>query len=267
MLEFAYPPSIQANSHFELAIGAQGQGKLTADTVIVGIGAKYQDMCTSVSRTLMIGPNEQQKVGYAYICEVFDTVQRELKAGRTCGDVYKSVMEKSENPMKKFLPKSFGYGIGMTVKEELIAIKSDNTKEVKAGMCFNVRVSLTGFNADGIMAKNCLLISDTLLVLAEGAEVLTRGITRAYGDISYFLEDEEEATTVTNAVKNETPDDEVVCKNVIIEERTREKNKKIKNSDAQTKEGQRQEHQEQLFNEKFEELKARWEEDKCKLGN
>ena len=99
-------------------------------------------------------------------------------------------------------------------------------------MCFNVRVSLTGFNADGIMAKNCLLISDTLLVLAEGAEVLTRGITRAYGDISYFLEDEEEATTVTNAVKNEKPDEEVVCKNVIIEERTREKNKKIKNSDA-----------------------------------
>ncbi len=198
-------------------------------------------MCTSVSRTLLIGPNELQKVGYAYICDVFETIQRELKAGRTCGDVYKLVMEKCENPLKKFLPKSFGYGIGMTVKEELIALKSENTKEVKAGMCFNVRVSLTGFNGDNIMAKNCLLISDTLLVLAEGAEVLTRGITRAYGDISYFLEDEEEATTVTNAVKNEQTAEEVikVCKNVIIEERTREKNKKINNSDAQTKEGQR----------------------------
>ena len=68
------------------------------------------------------------------------------------------------------------------------------------------------------MAKNCLLISDTLLVLAEGAEVLTRGITRAYGDISYYLEDEEEATTVTNAVKNDqTAEEEImVCKNVII---------------------------------------------------
>jgi len=27
-------------------------------------------------------------------------------------------------------------------------------------------------------------------VLQEGAEILTRGITRSYGDISYFLEDE-----------------------------------------------------------------------------
>jgi nucleosome binding factor SPN SPT16 subunit len=41
MLEFAFTPSVQANSHFDLNIGAQGSGKLTADTVLVGIGVKY----------------------------------------------------------------------------------------------------------------------------------------------------------------------------------------------------------------------------------
>lgn len=93
----------------------------------------------------MIGPSEQQKQGYAYICDVFDTIQKELKPNRTCGDVYKSVLEKCESPFKQYLPKSFGYGIGMTIKEDLLAIKSDNTKEIQVGMCFNIRVCLNGF--------------------------------------------------------------------------------------------------------------------------
>ena len=57
LLEFAFTPSVQANAHFDLKIGAQGTGKLTADTVIIGIGSKYADMCSSISRTLLIGPS------------------------------------------------------------------------------------------------------------------------------------------------------------------------------------------------------------------
>ena len=41
MLEFAYPPVLQANSHFDLSLGVQGTGKLSADTVVVSVGAKY----------------------------------------------------------------------------------------------------------------------------------------------------------------------------------------------------------------------------------
>ena len=66
-------------------------------------------------------------------------------------------------------------------------------------MCFHVRVSLSGFNKEAASAaQNCLLIADTLLVLEQGAEILTRGVTRAYGDISYFLDeaDEEETAAV-----------------------------------------------------------------------
>jgi len=74
-----------------LQIGAQGSGKLTADTVILSIGGKYQDMCTSVSRTLLIGPSETQKKAYLFIIEVFDQIQKELRVDRKVGDVYKAV--------------------------------------------------------------------------------------------------------------------------------------------------------------------------------
>lgn len=112
------------------------------------------------------------------------------------GDVYKSVIQKSEGPYREFLPRNFGYGIGMTVKEELLCFNSENTQKVEAGMCFNIRVSLSGFNKEGgSAAQNCLLIADTILVLDLGAEILTRGITRVYGDISYFLDDLDEEET------------------------------------------------------------------------
>lgn len=39
------------------------------------------------------------------------------------------------------------------------------------------------------------MIADTFLVLDQGAEILTRGVTRAYGDISYFLDEADEDET------------------------------------------------------------------------
>jgi nucleosome binding factor SPN SPT16 subunit len=110
-----------------------------------------------------------------------------------------------------------------------------------------------------------LLVADTLLVLTEGAETLTRGVTRAYGDISYFLEEED--ATKASVVKEKLEESPDPKPNVIIEERTREKNKKIKNEDVVTKESDRLRHQEELFKQKHEELKAKWDEDKCKIGS
>lgn len=59
-------------------------------------------------------------------------------------------------------------------------------------MVLNVRLSLTNFAKlnDAPTQRNCLLLADTLIVLKEGAEVLTRSVTRSYGEISYFLDDE-----------------------------------------------------------------------------
>ncbi len=44
------------------------------------------------------------------------------------------------------MPKHFGYGIGMTIKEDLLQFNTDNKMKIEAGMCFHIRVSLTNFN-------------------------------------------------------------------------------------------------------------------------
>lgn len=99
------------------------------------------------------------------------------------------------------LQKVMGYGIGMNFKEELLAIKEDNQRIIQSGMVFNVRLSLTNFakQNDAPTQRNCLLLADTLIVLKDGAEVLTRSVTRSYGEISYFLDDEVEENKATVA--------------------------------------------------------------------
>lgn len=67
---------------------------------------------------------------------------------------YTKTIENSE--LAKFLPKTLGYGIGLKPKEELLAIKDDNSKVIEAGMIFNVRLSLANFSAKKIAERNCL---------------------------------------------------------------------------------------------------------------
>jgi nucleosome binding factor SPN SPT16 subunit len=67
----------------------------------------------------------------------------------------------------------------MSAKEEQLVIKEDNTKVIETGMAFNVRLTLTNFINEKKDAgkesniRNCILIADTILVTASGAEALT----------------------------------------------------------------------------------------------
>ena len=45
------------------------------------------------------------------------------------------------------MSKTLGYGIGLSPKEELLALNDKNTKVIEAGMVFNVRLSLANFDS------------------------------------------------------------------------------------------------------------------------
>ena len=87
-------------------------------------------------------------------------------------------------------------------------IKEDNTKVIEAGMAFNIRLTLTNFVTDKKDAgkdtniRNCLLIADTILVTATGAETLTQGVSRSFNDVSYNLEDDENVAEEQSTAQN-----------------------------------------------------------------
>lgn len=98
-----------------------------------------------------------------------------------------------EGDLVDFLPKTLGYGIGLKPKEEVLAIKEDNHKEIEAGMIFNIRLSLANFDSQKRPTKNCLQIADSVIIVADGPpEVLTKNISKLYNDISYTLDDDDD---------------------------------------------------------------------------
>jgi nucleosome binding factor SPN SPT16 subunit len=136
----------------------------------------------------------------------------------------------STNEFFPSLKKSFGYGIGMNLKEEKLALKTDSQVKIENGMTFCLRVIVTDFQPDKEKHRNCVCIGDTVLVLKDSTEVLTRNVSKMYQDISYFLDDEEpqqndKTAESTTQVKKPAQPVERVKESVILSGRTRENNK------------------------------------------
>lgn len=66
----------------------------------------------------------------------------------------------------------------MNPKEDLLSINAANERIIQKGMVFNVRLSLSKFDKLQRPERNCLLITDTILILEEISEVITRGVMR-----------------------------------------------------------------------------------------
>jgi nucleosome binding factor SPN SPT16 subunit len=122
-----------------------------------------------------------------------------LKVGKKISEVYESTISLIKSLGKedhlKHLPKVLGYGIGLNKKEEQLSIKSDNHRIIEPGMIFNLRVSMANF--DNRPTRNCLLVADTILMkeISESApclENLTRSIPKAYADVSYSIDENDE---------------------------------------------------------------------------
>lgn len=273
---------------------------MVADTIILSICGKYKDFCSNQSRTLIIDPIPEQKAAYEFLVKVFDLIVNSLKVGETFSDVCKKVKDqasKTDNGhLVKFLPKVLGYGIGLKPKEELLAIKEDNDKIIEVGMVFNIRVSLANFDSKKRPNRNCLQVADTVLVVSDGPpEVLTRSTSKAYNDISYTLNDDEEDLDEgaeaertnknpkhnnhmsrsqdrgrsKNIQKKRVPEyspereqrEYVEKEPVILEQRLRTEKVVQKNDD------ERKLNQERLFKKRYDEFKKNWEEDKVRLGD
>jgi len=120
-----------------------------------------------------------------------------MTAGISISDLHKSVTDfcnkHSNSFLAQYLPKTFGYGIGLKPKEDLLSLSANSNRILKPGMVFAIRLSLANFDSQKRPSRNCLQIADTVLVVGDGPpEVLTRATSRIYNDISYTLNDDEE---------------------------------------------------------------------------
>ena len=133
----------------------------------INVCGKFCDMSAMASRTLLVDPTEEQKNAYMIAFDAMNHLTESLKVGTRIKDAYTStknfIMQKNANLT---VQPNFGFGIGFNYKERVLAITAANETEIKPGMTFHARISLSGINPKE-ESRNTIAIGDTILI--EGA--------------------------------------------------------------------------------------------------
>jgi len=133
-------------------------------------------------RTLIIDPTEEQKKAYQIIFEAQQHLIENLKVDAVLKDVYNSTKEfiKSKNSdLADRVHTHFGFGIGYSLKEDQVSINGNNSRKVKAGMVFHVKIAIQKLTDKGKGVY--IAIGDTVLVKGEEAVCLTGNIPKKLG--------------------------------------------------------------------------------------
>jgi nucleosome binding factor SPN SPT16 subunit len=118
-----------------------------------------------------------------------------LTLGTPLSEVYdltKEFIAERNASLAEKVHSNFGFGIGSSYKEELLTIRSSNSKtKVEGGMVFHVRITFEDVEKD--KNRSAIAIGDTVVVNGDGTtQCLTAAVARKYQQISYKLEDDDD---------------------------------------------------------------------------
>uniref|UniRef100_A0A3B0MVL7 FACT complex subunit n=1 Tax=Theileria annulata TaxID=5874 RepID=A0A3B0MVL7_THEAN len=187
--------NVQSGSNYLLSIGAKPtDDDLSHDpgTIIVSVCSKYNEMCSCLTRTLILDGTQYMKDAYKLALKVFEYALTVLKPGVTFGSVYSSVYDfvaKEKPGHEDYLTKSVGHTIGLEFKDSNFLLTSNNTNLVLDNMVFHLSV---GFLEIHEGKKFAVWIADTVHVSSSGNTVLTSFVSKGLENVSYELEEEEE---------------------------------------------------------------------------
>ncbi|KHJ95261.1 hydrolase, alpha/beta domain protein [Oesophagostomum dentatum] len=244
-IETCYNPIIMSGGSYSLKWSTESSDKLLHYGVIVtSLGARLENYCTNLTRTLMVEPSKNLEDAYEGLLATQAAVIEALKPGAKLCDVYsvgvKTFREKCPDIADKLYKKDFGFVTGIEFREGALTISPKCDDEVKAGMVFIVSAGvegLTNTKAKDDAGKNVTIaLSDTVLVKSEGTnDILTeRAKSRLKNSVIRFKEEEEDAK---DSNKENTEELGRGKRSVVLSDQTRNK---------ATNEDKRKEHQKLL---------------------
>lgn len=200
-LESCYTPIIQSGGKFDLKPSAFSNGdNLYYGTITCSLGARYKSYCSNVGRTYIINPSKGQEKTYKLLLELQQAALDVIRPGAKLSAVMTAVQLrlKSKAPhLEPHLTKSCGFATGLEFRESAFQLNSKSEQVFRAGMVFNLALGLENLEdkdaTDSRGKKYALFLAETVLVKEEGAnEVLTERAPKQWGDISYYLKDDDE---------------------------------------------------------------------------
>lgn len=199
-----YPPIVQSSSAdtpkrvFDLKPSAESDSeRLEFGVIISSLGARYSNMCSNISRTLLVDPTEEQKAAYSAVLRAHTAAVEALVPGAKLSEAYhaavrklKSSGAKNADALVAGIGKNVGFGTGIEYRDSAHLLNAKNETLVKEGMVFNVAVGSSNLK-DNKNGSYALFLADTVHVRGGKLkpEVFTASAKKELTNISYELAD------------------------------------------------------------------------------
>lgn len=207
-LDWCYKPIVQSNGKYELKFSVESTNdKLSGPVIMSSLGLRYNNYCSNVSRTFLIGPSKEMEKNYEFLVSLqdhlFSTV---LKDGSTFSSIYNealSFIDKNHPELKDHFVKNIGSLIGIDFRDSSSVLNAKNENRIlKENSVVNL---VLGFNnlSDAEKGNYALLLSDTIRITGAEPIILTES-PKSRKEIAFYFDDvKEEPKDKSSDVKKE----------------------------------------------------------------
>lgn len=165
--DMAFKPIVASGGNSPIPHYEPSNIKLKKGFCVMDFGAKYQNYCSDMTRTIYIGkPSKKEIEIYNFMKDVQESLIKEVKVGKKCKALYDSANKRLGKFSKNF-SHGLGHGFGVEIHES--PNLSEKSKDrVKSGMIFTIEPGIYFPKKFGIR------IEDDILATKNKAEVLTK---------------------------------------------------------------------------------------------
>eukprot|EP01114_Cavostelium_apophysatum_P012426 TRINITY_DN2775_c0_g3_i1.p1 TRINITY_DN2775_c0_g3~~TRINITY_DN2775_c0_g3_i1.p1 ORF type:complete len:1099 (-),score=397.86 TRINITY_DN2775_c0_g3_i1:68-3364(-) len=207
-----YTPMIQSGGQYDTKPGTPNtDDALHPGTILISLGSRYKSYCSNLARTYFVNPTTEQEEVYRLLVEAEDILLKAMRPGKTLSSAYNSALshiEKQKPDLASKFGKSCGFSTGLEFQESALIINAKNEQTFKENMIFNVSISLNKIETgdkDPKKAVYSILLSDTVLIKGNEAQVLTDKSSKKWNEVSYALEAKGESMEVESPAKPARP--------------------------------------------------------------
>lgn len=159
----AFDPIVASGKNSAKPHHVTGNRKLAKnDILLLDFGAKYQNYCADLTRTIFIGkvPDTQREI-YRHVKTSQEKALKKIKSGIAAKNVHKSALSHfKKNNLNQFFIHSLGHGIGLQVHEKP-SLSEKSKDKLKEGMVFSIEPGLYFQNWGGVRIEDLVVVSDT----------------------------------------------------------------------------------------------------------
>lgn len=190
-LDWCYKPIIQSNGKYELKFSVESTNdKLSGPVIMASLGLRYNNYCSTLSRTFLIAPSKEMEKNYEFLVSLQKHIFSVLKDGAKFNEIYDEALqfiEKNRPELKDHFVKNIGSLIGIDFRDSAGVINSKNERVLKENSVVNLVLGFSNLE-DPQKGSYALLLSDTVRITGSEPIILTES-PKLKKEIAFYFDE------------------------------------------------------------------------------